>query len=294
VGGNVHKNNTRNILLLLKQFGFTDKTLKTIFSQEESILDVIYDHMHPFHNKYFDIFTEKEKEISKNYRALRDFSIGFIEKMRDFKEKGIKIYYCFDEDYPSYIFEKENQPLFLYCYGNVELLNQNKKKVAIIGTRNPTIGGIEATKGYVAKYVLHDWVTVSGLATGIDTEVHNETINNNGNTIAVIPTSFDKIYPKENEGLFNNIVDNNGLVISTYGPFENTYKSNFLDRNSIVAKMSDEIFVIEASIKSGTLNTVRQGYKFGKKIVFDSKLLSEEVIDYMGRFNAVDFKIERS
>jgi len=289
----MNRNNTRSILLLLKQFGFTDKTLKTIYSQEESILEVIYDRKHPFHNKYLNIYTEKEKEIAQNYGGLKDFSIGFIEKMRDYKVNGIKILYSFDEDYPSYLFEKKNEPLFLYCYGNVELLSQTKKKVAIIGTRNPTTNGIEATKDYVKNYVLRDWVTVSGLAKGIDTEVHSETIKNKGNTIAVIPTSFEKIYPKENEVLFNNIIKNNGLVISTYGPFENTYKANFLHRNSIVAKMSDEIFVIEASIKSGTLNTARQGYEFGKKVVFDSKLLSKEVIDFIGRFNAVDFKSER-
>lgn len=286
----IKRNNARNTLFLLKQFGFTDKTLESIYKHEDLILEVIYDINHPFYNKYYELYTEKEKELSTNFEALGKFSREFIEKMRTYKEKGIKVYFSFEKDYPSYLFEKGKEPLFLYCYGNTSLLRPEKRKVSIIGTRQPTTNGIEATKRYVKRYVEENWITVSGLAKGIDTIVHSETLNYQGSTIAVVPTSFERVYPKENEALYKKIISNNGLIISTYGPFENTYKSNFLERNTIVANISDEILVIEASIKSGTLNTVRHGYKFGKKILYDSDLLKEEVISYIERFNAINLK----
>lgn len=282
------KDNVRSILLLLKQFGFTDKTLKIIYQNEEDILEVIFNKNHPFHNKYFDIYTTKEKEISQDFNSLVKFTDEFTEKMKEYKRKGIKIYCSFIEGYPKHLFVEENEPLFLYCYGDLELLNNSLKKVAIIGTRKATKEAEIKTMEYVKGYLDRDWITVSGLAKGIDTIVHQETLRYGGKTIAVLPTSFEKIYPAENKELFDEIINNKGLAISITGPFENTYKSNFIERNSIVAKMCNEIFVIEASIKSGTLNTVRQGFEFNKKIYYDSSLLDDEVINYIKRFQAID------
>jgi len=281
-------NKIRNILLLLKQYGFTNSTLETIYKNEESILDIIYNKRNPFHNKYFEIYTEKEKELSIDINPLIVFSREFISKMNEYKSRGIKVFYKYDSDYPSYLFPKGKEPLFLYSYGNLELLKENVKKVAIVGTRDSTELGIDKTRNVVNYYVERGWVTVSGLAKGIDTIVHEETINSSGRTIAVLPASFEKIYPAENLNLFNIIVSNIGLALTTTGPFENTYKSSFLDRNTIVAKMSDEIVVMEASIKSGTLNTLRQGFKFNKAIYYDNQLLDKEVIKYIQKFNAIE------
>ncbi|PDZ73853.1 DNA-processing protein DprA [Bacillus pseudomycoides] len=286
-----NRDNARSIILLLKQFGFSDKTLKIIYENEEFILDVIFNKNHPFYNKYLDIYTSKEKELYQQLNSLIEFSNKFVEKMKEYKSKGVKIYYRYSDDYPRQLFTEGKEPLFLYCYGNLELLNKEFNKVAIIGTRNATNYGMMKTKEYVKEYVMKNWITVSGLAKGIDTIVHEETIANKGKTIAVLPTSFEQIYPAENKGLFEEIINNDGLAISITGPFENTYKSNFLERNSIVAKICNEVFVIEASIKSGTLNTVRQGFEFNKKIYYDSSLLDDEVIDYIKRFQAIDLNI---
>src|SRR5690606_30769495 len=98
------------------------------------------------------------------------------------------------------------------------------RKVAIIGTRNSSNRADAKTKDYVKEYVNEGWITVSGLAKGIDTIVHEETIVHKGSTIAVLPTSFEKIYPAENKGLFKDIIKNDGLAVTVTGPFENTYK----------------------------------------------------------------------
>ncbi|MDK8643794.1 DNA-processing protein DprA [Niallia taxi] len=284
----MNRSNTKSILLLLKQFGFSDKTLSKIYENEDDILEVIFDKKHPFYNKYYEIYTDKERGISEDYEKLVEFSQSFLIKMKEYKNKGIKILCRYSDDYPHHLFNGSNKPLFLYCFGNLELLNGSTNKVAIIGTRNPTMQGRDKTKKYVRKYVLENWITISGLAKGIDTIVHEETIFNKGKTIAVIPTSFEKIYPVENTNLFRLIIQNGGLGISIIGPFEITYKSTFLERNTIVANLCNEMFVIEASIKSGTLNTVRKGYEIDKKIYYDSSLIDVDVRSYLDRFNAID------
>ncbi|WP_271398147.1 DNA-processing protein DprA [Salinicoccus roseus] len=275
------ENSTRNNLLLLKQFGFSDKTLETIYTNENEVLEVIFNKYHLFHDKYFDIYTKKEKNLSRDVNRLIEFSRTFVSKMNEYKKRGIKVFYKYSEDYPHHVFTKENKPLFLYAYGKVELLNSNKKRVAIIGTRNPTETGKEETRKYVRNYTNKGWVTVSGLAKGIDTIVHIETLNQSGYTIAIVPTSFEKIYPLENKNLYYDILEREGLLLTKIGPFEDTYKTSFLERNTIVASCSHEILFIEASLHSGTLNTVRKGYELGKKIYYDSTLLDKEVISYI-------------
>ncbi len=261
--------------------------MEKIYLNEDSILEVIYNKNHPFFNKYSEIYTKKEEKLVYDFHLLLEFSEKFTEKMAEYKNKGIKIYFKYDSDYPSNLFSDEG-PLFLYCYGDFSLLKDEFKKVAIIGTRNATKLGEERTSEYVKNYVNQNWVTISGLAKGIDTVVHRETVNNLGRTIAVLPTSFEKIYPAENKSLFEKIYNNKGLIVSKVGPFENTYKSNFLERNSIVARLSNEILIMEASVKSGTLNTVRKGYEYGKRIFYDSTLLESKVVSYISRFKAID------
>lgn len=275
-------------LLILSQFGFTEGTLYRMYEEENNLIEIIYNKRHPFYNKYFDTFTDKEKALAENYNVLLEWIKEFKLMMKKYKEFGIKILYRFDIDFPLHIFDKDKIPLFLYCYGDLSLLERNKKRVAIIGTRKPSNTALNATKLHTNKYVDEDYIVVSGLALGIDTVAHKETLINNGKTIAVLPSSFEKVYPKENEGLFNEIIQHNGLIITTIGPFENTYKSNFLDRNSMVANLCTEVFLIEAVLKSGSLNTVRKASNKEKKIMYDSLLLDDNVKEYLVNLGAID------
>lgn len=279
-------------LLILKQVGFSDKTLYKIFDSENEIIEVIYNKNHPFYNKYYDIYSDKEKELSRDFNFILNLMDDFNKKMKEYKNKGIRILYRFSNDFPLYLFDKEKVPLFLYCYGNLKLLNSDIKKVSIIGTRKPSLASEEKARHYTKMYIQKGYITVSGLALGIDTIVHEETINNKGRTISILPCSFEKIYPKENEQLSYEIIKNDGLLLSTLGPFENSYKSSFLERNTLVANICDELFMVEATIKSGSLNTVRKASNKRKRIFYDSSLISKDVIDYVENLGANDI-IER-
>jgi len=109
-------------------------------------------------------------------------------------------------------------------------------------------------------------VTVSGMALGIDTIVHQETIENNGRTIAVLPSGLENIYPKVNEGLYKKIIENGGLIISEYEPDVKADSNKFLERNRLVSALSECLIVVEAQYRSGTSVTARYAKEQGKKV----------------------------
>lgn len=104
------------------------------------------------------------------------------------------------------------------------------------------------------------------MAVGIDAAAHIGALEANGNTIAVLGCGFNNIFPKENLKLFNEIIKNNGLIISEYPPYEPASSKNFLDRNRLVSALSIGILVIEAAYRSGTSVTCKYAKEQNKKI----------------------------
>lgn len=152
----------------------------------------------------------------------------------------------------------------LYALGNTDLLY--KSSFGIIGTRNESEYGSKICKFFTREIALRDIPVVSGLALGIDTIAHQTSLEYYGETIAVLGGGFKDIYPKENEKLFENIINNKGLVITEYSFNEMHKKENFPKRNRIVSALSDGILVIEAIYRSGTSITVKYAKKQGKKV----------------------------
>lgn len=158
--------------------------------------------------------------------------------------------------YPRMLKEIYVPPPVIYIRGNQEILN--KPAVAVVGTRKATSYGIKATKEIVNELVKANFIIVSGLALGIDTIVH-QTALKNGRTIAVLGSSVDdkNIYPRENVKLANQIIKNDGVVISEYEPPFEATRYSFPQRNRIISGLSKAVVVIEAPRKSGALITAR-------------------------------------
>ena len=107
---------------------------------------------------------------------------------------------------------------------------------------------------------------VSGLAVGIDTVAHINSMQNEGKTIAVIASGLNKIYPSENKILAEKIIQNNGLIISEWEQNEDVEMSRFPKRNRIISGLADLILVIEAKYRSGSTITARYGLKQKKEV----------------------------
>lgn len=129
-----------------------------------------------------------------------------------------------DEDYPRAYLGLHSMPPVLYCRGKRELLNHpKKKKIAIIGTRKPTSKALENTRNITEKCVEYDYITVSGLAYGIDILAHIATFMNGAPTIAAV-VDVVNIYPEKHAEFAEQILAQGGLLISENAPgvvFEN-------------------------------------------------------------------------
>lgn len=104
------------------------------------------------------------------------------------------------------------------------------------------------------------------LLNGIDTIAHTFSYNQKGHTIAVLGNGFYKIFPEENLNLYNQILKNDGLVISEYPPNEMANSNHFLERNRIVSGLSLGILVVEAAFRSGTSVTARLAQSQNRKV----------------------------
>lgn len=181
-----------------------------------------------------------------------------------------------NSQYPDTLRKIKNPPKQLYLEGNIELLNKNS--IAIIGSRNCSENGKILAKKFAKELVEQGLTIISGMAKGIDSHAHIETLNNKGNTIAVLGNGFNNIFPKENINLYRKIIEANGLIISEYPPNVKAKSEFFLERNRIVSGLSIGILVIEAAYRSGTSVTARIAKEQGKKIF----VLPHEIGDIHG------------
>lgn len=271
-------------LFLLKQYGFSEKLLDWLFthSRPDELL------MNAFS---IDIdqgakipCTKKDQQIQQlNY--FNDFIRGHKDELiSNVNRNGFKMLFKYDKNVLDNFLEQKRQPLFMYLRGDATLLDSGRRRVAMVGTRNINDLFAEKVNAVVDKYLDQKYIVVSGLARGTDTLVHRRTILQGGHTLAVLPTNFDSIYPKENIGLAEQIFKD-GLAMSAIGPHEQTYKSSFLKRNEYVAAISDEIVVIQTSLHSGTMNTIHHAVTMGKPVLY-LKQDSEELNLYLSNLGA--------
>jgi len=169
-----------------------------------------------------------------------------------------------DKSHPDIILQcKPIIGIPLYIDGSVSLSDAGG--VAIVGSRKPTLYGINLAEMIAKASVESGKTVISGLARGIDTEAHRSALKYGGRTIAVLGSGIDEIYPEENIGLAEEI-KKNGAVISQFGEGTPPLRQNFPIRNKTVAKLCSVLIVVQASLKSGSLLTARLALEMGKKV----------------------------
>lgn len=177
-----------------------------------------------------------------------------------------KIYEINETDrlYPKKLLQIKDRPNKIYVVGNIELLNN--KSIAIVGSRiSTTYGEYYAAK--FAKEISKKGITIiSGLAKGIDTVAHQNSKQEKGRTIAVLGCGFNHVYPKENEELFNEIIEDGGCIVSQYSPNTDINLKEVPFRNRIISALSDGVLIVEARYRSGSGVTAKYAFEQNKKV----------------------------
>ena len=219
------------------------------------------------------IYNAKKEEL-KNIKCIGEKLVRNIlnneikEKVNkdlEYMEKhNIEILTIEDEEYPVNLKNIYDYPFCIYIKGNKKILNE--KCIGIIGCREYSKYGEKCAKYFSYNLAKKGNVIVSGLAKGIDSFAHQGAVYAKGKTIAVIGSGLDIIYPTENIKLANEIIKNNGAIISEYPIGTKPLKINFPARNRIISGISNSLIVIEAKKQSGTLITVDFALEQGKDI----------------------------
>lgn len=159
-----------------------------------------------------------------------------------------------DALYPPQLSQVHAAPLMLYVKGDIEHLH--KSQLAMVGSRNPTAAGRESAQQFAKSLSEAGLVVTSGLALGIDGAAHQGVLNAKGTTIAVMATGLDNIYPKRHQSLAQHILER-GCLVSEFPLGTQPKPFHFPRRNRIISGLSLATFVVEATLKSGSLITAK-------------------------------------
>jgi DNA processing protein len=168
-----------------------------------------------------------------------------------------------DPDYPPLLRRVPNPPLALFVAGDVARLWH--PGVAVVGSRSATPAGRDNARSFARALVGSGWAVASGLAAGIDTAVHEATLEAGGLTVAVLGTGPDVPYPRTNAALLARIAAD-GAVVSEHLPGTGPRKEHFPTRNRILAGLTLATVVIEAAARSGALITARLAAEAGREV----------------------------
>ncbi|GHM58711.1 MAG: DNA processing protein DprA [Candidatus Mesenet longicola] len=185
------------------------------------------------------------------------------KELESVKAIGAKVIAACEPDYPESLRKIADFPPIITVLGDISLLKKNI--IAIVGGRNSSINGRNFANKLAYDLSQAGFITISGLASGIDTAV-NSIIFQNHPTIAVTAAGIDVVYPKENLHLYNKIAENNGLIITEL-PFSTKPKPQYFpQRNRIISGLSLGIVLIEASKRSGSLITANFALEQNKEV----------------------------
>lgn len=168
-----------------------------------------------------------------------------------------------DEWHPHLKELGENPPSQLYVMGRP--LPDPMKSIAIVGTRRPTISGLEIAKEMGIALAEAGFAVVSGLALGIDAAAHRGALEGGGHTVAVLGCGLDVPYLERNMSLRRQIAAR-GTLVSEYPPGTPPRAGQFPARNRIIVGLCEAVIVVEGGFRSGALITARIANEVGRRV----------------------------
>lgn len=235
--------------------GSKAKKLISAFGSAQAIFDTPLFKL----NKYLNTNT------IQNFNKLE--ILKQAEKELEFiSRNNIRVLFYTDNDYPYKLTQCEDAPVTLYVKGDIDF--NSSKFISIVGTRNASPYGLALCKKLVLDLEEKGYkpVIVSGLAYGIDVCAHTAALNSGFDTVAVLATAINKIYPAAHKSIASQI-EKQGALVTEFVSETATVQGNFVSRNRIIAGLSDVTIVVESKQKGGALLTAEMANAYNREVM---------------------------
>jgi DNA processing protein len=190
--------------------------------------------------------------------------LKFAEKELKFcEQQHIKINLRHLNELPQLLNECDDAPAILYQKGN---FNDHSTKVSIVGTRNMTSYGSQFIHNFFEETQSCHYTSVSGLALGVDKEVHEQSIQHQVPTVAVLAHGFHLLYPAKNRKLAEKIQEEGGALLTEFNSSRKPDRENFIQRNRIVAGISPATIVVETAFGGGSISTATFANQYNRDV----------------------------
>lgn len=186
------------------------------------------------------------------------------------QSEGISALSFFNSQYPEMLRHIHDPPLVLYMKGEGVAALESPHKIAVVGSRKADQPGCEIARGFSKAIAGAGGCVISGLAFGIDAAAHSGALESSAtsSTIAVLGNGLcSGIYPAAHTKLARSILENGGILLSQFPLDSPPYPSNFLNRNRVIAGMSQAVIIIQAARRSGALSTARHAMEEGRDVL---------------------------
>ena len=220
------------------------------------------------------VFKEKKENLLKipNIGKKTISNINTNEILKKAEEEinfidryNIKAFSYLNKNYPKRLKECADSPIILFSKGNV---NFNEKKIiSIVGTRKITSEGKKNCEKLIKELKLrnHNVIIVSGLAYGVDICAHKMALQNSFSNIAVLAHGLDHIYPQKHRDVAKEIT-RNGALVTEFSSNAKIIGASFVNRNRIIAGLSDATIIVESAEKGGSLFTAEFANNYNREV----------------------------
>lgn len=218
-----------------------------------------------------DVWKRPQKHLMKTFgiglRAVSEIGddqhLKFAEKEIAFCDRnGIRVLLNHCGDLPYLLDQCEDAPAVLYLKGQLP----DRVPLSVVGTRNMTAYGRHFVAELLEQVRGSQVLTVSGLALGTDSEVHQQSIGRDIPTIAVLAHGFHTMYPSKNRTLATKILEHGGALLTEFNSSQKPDRENFILRNRIIAGMSKATIVVETAFGGGSVSTVTFANQYNRDV----------------------------
>ena len=215
----------------------------------------------------------EEFPLFRQKLGLKAYQRDALETLKNWSSIGISVTVLGAADYPRALACIADPPYLITYRGRMSNDLSAMPAISIIGSRRADSEGIEIAQHFASELTKRGITIISGMALGIDGAAHRGAIqvaraqHQQPSTLAIVGNGLSQVYPRAHEQLAKEILESGGMLISQFDPKEPPYPVNFLNRNRLIAALSQATLVVQASEKSGSLVTAKYALEYGKELM---------------------------